>query len=242
VVDVLERTMYSEAEAARLLRVPPSTLHYWLEGGKRGARRYRPIIRPQPRNTRTVTWAEFVEAAWLREYRRERVPMVELRAFVDELRQKFGVPYPLADRRPLISGRRLVYEAQSTAKLDSEFYLVAVADEQLILTGPGASFVRWIDWDGDTLVGYRPDHDPASPVRVMPDMRFGRPSIKGVSTEAVWAPDSVWIPEVTPPRLADHQSGPADPASPSGDRGGPVLRGTHGRPQRYRGPQHVSAA
>jgi hypothetical protein len=46
---VLEREMFSEAEAARLLQVPQSTLHYWLEGGVRGERTYRPVIRPERR-------------------------------------------------------------------------------------------------------------------------------------------------------------------------------------------------
>jgi len=32
-ISVLEREMFSEAEAARLLELPQSTLHYWLEGG-----------------------------------------------------------------------------------------------------------------------------------------------------------------------------------------------------------------
>src|SRR5690349_8160804 len=40
---VLDREMFSEAEAARLLRVPQSTLHYWLDGGSRGGRTYKPI-------------------------------------------------------------------------------------------------------------------------------------------------------------------------------------------------------
>jgi hypothetical protein len=33
-VSILQREMYSEAEAARLLRVTQATLHYWLEGKK----------------------------------------------------------------------------------------------------------------------------------------------------------------------------------------------------------------
>jgi len=33
---ILEREMYTEAIAARLLRVAPSTPHYWLEGGNQG--------------------------------------------------------------------------------------------------------------------------------------------------------------------------------------------------------------
>lgn len=62
-LSVLEREMYSEAEAARLLGVAQSTLHYWLEGGERRGKTYPPVIRPEPHGHRTpVTWAEFVEA------------------------------------------------------------------------------------------------------------------------------------------------------------------------------------
>jgi hypothetical protein len=94
---VLEREIYSEAEAARLLRVAQSTLHYWLEGDVRRGKRYTPIIRKEPKGSRSVTWAEFVEAGLLRQYRREhQVPMPELRVFIDTLREKLGVPYPLA--------------------------------------------------------------------------------------------------------------------------------------------------
>ncbi|HEX6075524.1 MAG TPA: DUF433 domain-containing protein [Micromonosporaceae bacterium] len=185
---VLEREMFSEAAAAQLLRVPQSTLHYWLEGSTRGERRYRPIIRIEPKNTRTVTWAEFVEATLLRGYRRERgVPMAELRKFVDLLRDEFGVPYPLADRRPYASGRALVYDAQTAAGLDAEFCLVAVANDQLMLTPASQSFMERIEWKGNEPTAWRPiAAEEKSPVRVDPDKRFGRPSIKGISTEILW--------------------------------------------------------
>lgn len=184
---VLDREMYTEAEAGRLLGVAQSTLHYWLEGGERRGRSYRPIIRQSPRGIRTVTWAEFVEAGLLREYRRtHRVPMVELRRFMDLLRDDFGVPYPLADRRPYVSGRQLVYDAQTAAGLDAEFCLVAVAGDQLLLTPPSQAFVERVEWDGDVAAGWRPDPNPRSTVRVSPTVRFGRPAVKGVSTEVVW--------------------------------------------------------
>jgi len=57
-VTVLEREMYTEGAAARLLRMSSSTLHWWLEGR---LPRYRPVIRPEPTGSRTVTWAEFAE-------------------------------------------------------------------------------------------------------------------------------------------------------------------------------------
>lgn len=156
---VLEREVFSEAEAARLLQVAQSTLHYWLEGGERRGRTYQPVIRLEPKGNRAVTWAEFVEAALLRECRSHQVPMVELRSFIGELRQRFGVPYPLTDRR--------------------------VADKQPMLTASDA-FVQRIDWDGDLASGWRPDANEGSPVRIRPDVRFGRPAIKGISTEVLW--------------------------------------------------------
>jgi len=187
-VEILEREMYSEAEAARLLRLSQGTLNYWLEGGDRRGKTYPPIIRAEPKGERTVTWAEFVEAALLREYRRtHRVPMAELRSFIDDLRTSLGVPYPLAHKRPFVGAdRRLVYDAQEHSGLEAEYCLVAWASNQLVLTHPAAVFVERVTWDGDIAAGWRPHADPASPVRIDPEVRFGRPAIGGVSTEALW--------------------------------------------------------
>lgn len=187
-ISVLDREMYSEAEAARLLRVAQSTLHYWLDGGVRRGRRYEPIIRLEPREARVVTWAEFIEAGLLRQYRREhRVPMAELRTFIDTLREQFGVPYPLAHQKPFVAvGRQLVMEAQDDAGLDAEYCLVAVARDQLILTSASQSFVDRVRWDEELAAAWRPHDDPESPVRMEPLRRFGRPSIHGISTEVIW--------------------------------------------------------
>jgi uncharacterized protein (DUF433 family) len=183
-VTILEREMYTEAAAARLLRVAPSTLHWWLEGR---SPRYRPVIRPEPTGSRTVTWAEFVEAGLLRSYRREHdVPLKELRDFIDKLRDEFKVPYPLADRRPYVGpGRRLLIDLQRRSQLDPEFCLVAIANGQAVLTAPGEEFFERVTWSGDDPTEWRPHDDPASPVRINPLVRFGRPAIGGISTEAI---------------------------------------------------------
>jgi uncharacterized protein (DUF433 family) len=187
-LSVLDREMYSEAEAARLLRIPPSTLHYWLEGGVRRGKTYKPVLRTEPLGNRpAVTWAEFIEAGLLREYRRtHQVPMAELRAFIDLLRVRFGVAYPLAHHRPYIADRRLLLEAQDTVGLGADFCLVAVASGQLILTPPSQSFVERVTWSDDIAAGWRPHDDPHSPVRMTPDVRFGRPAVHGISTEVLW--------------------------------------------------------
>lgn len=186
-VSVLEREMYSEAEAARLLRVPQSTLNYWLEGGERRGRRYRPVIRPEARGERaSVTWAEFIEAGLLHMYRRDRnVPMAELRAFIDRLRDRYAIPYPLADRRPFVIDRQLVHDAQDQAALDPSFCLVAEVRGQLILTAPSDEWFGRVTWRDDAAIAWRPHADPSSPVRMSPELRFGKPSVAGVSTEVI---------------------------------------------------------
>lgn len=124
-MSLLEREMYAEAEAARLLHVAPSTLHHWLEGKKgRAGKVHPPVIRLEPKGTgAAVTWAEFLEAGLLRRTAELQVPLPELRTFSDLLRARFGVPYPLADRRPYASGRQLVLDAQEAAGLPGDFWL-----------------------------------------------------------------------------------------------------------------------
>lgn len=187
---VLDREMYTEAQAARLLNVAQGTLHYWLEGGERRGKQYAPILRDAPRGDRVVTWGEFVEAGLLREYRRtHRVQMVELRTFVERLRQEFGVPYPLADRRPYVTGRHLLYQVQSEAGLATDFQLVTVAGDQYLLLPPSDSFLKRVEWEGDLAAGWRPDANEKSTVRINPDLRFGEPAVGGISTETIWEED-----------------------------------------------------
>jgi uncharacterized protein (DUF433 family) len=186
-VSILERELFSEAEAARLLRVAQGTLHYWLEGGTKRGKTYAPVIRSASRNSRSVTWAEFVEASLLREYRRAlMVPMPELRAFIDKLRDGLGIPYPLAHARPYVGDRQLVWDAQEAVGLAADFCLVAEVRNQLVLTPPSESFFARVTWSEDIAVAWRPHSDPDSPVRIDPEMRFGRPAVRGVSTETLW--------------------------------------------------------
>jgi len=57
---------------------------------------------------------------------------------------------------------------------------------QLLLTPPAETFVKRVTWEGDEAAGWRPHDDPSSPVRMIPDLRFGRPAVGGVSTEVLW--------------------------------------------------------
>ena len=187
-ITVLEREMFAVPEAARLLELSPSTLTYWLEGGVRRGRTYQPIIRENSTGSRLVTWGEYVEGALLRKYRKNHnVPMAELRTFIDHVRQSTGVPYPLAHEHPFVgAGRRLLMKAQEAAGLPEEYWLVAGAGREPLLTPPSDAYFVRVEWDEDIASGWNPSADERSPVRMRPDERFGLPSVGGVKTEVIW--------------------------------------------------------
>lgn len=190
-VAILDREVYVLSEAARLLQMPPQTLFWWLDGGDRRGKTYRPVIRVEPTGSRTLTWAEFVEARYLRAYRRQHdVPLPELRVLIDELRQSFGVPYPLAHFKPLVVGREAVLKLQESAHLPPEWWLFVKAGGQILATPASEDFLEHVEFNDDPEDGWvrriyprgLPRHDESSAVVFDPAVSFGSPSLRGIRT------------------------------------------------------------
>jgi len=189
-VKVLERRLYTVPEAARLLRVPPSTLTWWLEGRQQnGEQVYPPVIRAEPMGSRDVSWGEFVEAGYLREYRKKNVPLQQLRPVIDRLRREFGVPYPLAHFKPFVAeGRRLVLATEDDVGLPSELRMVvALKTGELLLTPPAESFLERVDFssEGEQWAERFFPAGRESRVVIDPDRAFGAPTVRGIRTEAL---------------------------------------------------------
>lgn len=182
-IEVLERPLYSFSEAARLLRIPTTTLRRWVDGQGASA----PIIRPSHTGRDAVTWGEFVEAGFLREYRREHgVSLDQLRPFVQRLRDELGVPYPLAHERPFVARETadLVVNLQDELDLPEPLFVVAVGPRAGQLTIPALAFIDKVDFDADIAIRMRPEGG-GSPVVIDPAVSFGIPTIRGVRTETI---------------------------------------------------------
>lgn len=108
-LSILERPVYGIVEAVGLLGLRPDRTRAWVDGDERGGVRYAPVIRPEPTGDDVVTWGEFVELGYLREYRRKGVPLQRLRPVIDELRRACKTPYPLATAKPYVFGKDLVW-------------------------------------------------------------------------------------------------------------------------------------
>lgn len=184
IASYMDKPLYSLTEAARLLRVPVSTLRFWLEGTRRGDQTYAPVLRPKAVGSSTLTWGEFVEAAYLREYR-EDISVQRLRPLIEALRVELEVRYPLATAHPMTTGKELVRNLQDQLGLPEELWMV-VGGGQLVLGSAADAFFRKVDFDPDTteVVRYR-IMDAETPVVVDPRLAFGVPTIRGTRAESI---------------------------------------------------------
>lgn len=183
-ISLLTQPTYSLSEAARLLRVSPSRLRWWLEGAVRGERRYPPVLRSEPTGNSQVSWGEFIEAAYLREYR-QHLPLQRLRPLREVLGREFETPYPFAVSEPLIAGRELVLEIQRELDIPEALWMV-VGSGQLMLSAAAETFCRRVEFDGVTNEAMQyVVMEAAEPVYVNPRFSFGIPTVRGVRTEII---------------------------------------------------------
>jgi uncharacterized protein (DUF433 family) len=188
---VLDTNVMLAREAARQLRIPPTTLTHWLEGGERRGNYYHPVLREEPTGSNTITWGEMVEARYLRAYRSSmRISMQRLRPFVSALRQEFGVPYPLAHFKPWVDdNRRLILELQTATDLPTDLRLVFQVEDGQTILNPllQEDFLARVEFaDGGAQEAERIwPHGKRSPVVLDPRISSAASTVHGVRTEVI---------------------------------------------------------
>jgi len=187
----LDRPIYQMNEAARLLGLPDKTLRRWIDGDRRFDTVIEPLIRPESTGSTEVTWGEFAEAGFLRQYRYRSLPMKRLRPLITALREELRTPYPLAQAKPLYTrGRELLWREQQNHGIGPDLFLVVQGPlekgYQLVLTEVATQFVSRVEFEppetGVVAKWYPlgPDHKR---IVLDPRISFGLPTIKGIRTE-----------------------------------------------------------
>ena len=115
--------IYRQAEAARILGIPRSTLRHWAAGGAAGLVT---VTRPAGRGGPSVPFTGLAEAFVLASLRRAGVPMQRIRAGVARLRVELGVRPVLASDRLRAAGGELLW-------LDADGGLAEARSGQLVL-------------------------------------------------------------------------------------------------------------
>ena len=144
---ILERPVYGVSEAAGLLGLRSDRAWAWLDGYARSGVDYPPVIRGQHTGQDLVTWGEFVELGYLREYRRKGIPLQRLRPVIDELRREFHTPYPLATARPYVYGKELVLEVQERHDLPTPIAIVIRSGQEILLADAAKQFFKKVEFD-----------------------------------------------------------------------------------------------
>jgi len=186
--------VYGFGQVDRILGLRAGTSQRWIDGYRRGAKSYPPVIRTEQTGVETVTWGEFIEARLLAEYRDEGASLVKMRPAVERLRDELNTQYPLASAQTwlAVEGRELVRKVEETVGLDRRLRLVVVRNNQQMLAwSPQAQeFADSLHWDteagGGSQVVTSLSPDPRiRDVVVDPLRRFGEPSTRGVPTEVI---------------------------------------------------------
>jgi uncharacterized protein (DUF433 family) len=187
-VTQLERPVYGMGQAARLLGLRADGLRRWIDGYERAGRVYAPVIREERTGADLVTWGEFVEAGYLREYRAKQVSLQYLRPVISMLRHELGVRYPLATLKPYTSGRQVALKVQRTVGLDPALNLVILGrNGELQLADEARAFIEKVDFHEGSEDALR--LFPLGrhvPVVLDPARGFGEPTVpRGVRTEVL---------------------------------------------------------
>ena len=190
---LLTRPIYPLAEAARLARIPVTTLRRWLEGHHRTTREGRdvfdpPVLRIEPIGSDEVTWGEFVESLYLRAYRSRDITLQKLRKVVLELREDMDTPFPLATHRLLVSGRDLFRLKLEQTEEKEATTLQSVPGGQQSMWEAINRYLETLNFtfsQDEYAIQWRPV-EGGGLVRVQPDFSFGAPVVdSGVRTDVL---------------------------------------------------------
>lgn len=187
-VSFLDRPTYGVGQAAGLLGLRTDSVRRWLDGYFKDGTSYPPVVRPESLGIETVTWGEFIELGYLREYRRANVSLQRLRPAIDKLRVQFETQYPLALVRPLVFDRELVLQVQEELDLPSSLAFVVRSGQTIAVADNANRFFKKIEFnpgENGEAIRIRPAGQ-TSPVTIDPQVSFGEPAVEGVATSRLW--------------------------------------------------------
>lgn len=185
-MDLLDRPTYGIGQAASLLGLRTDLVRSWLDGYRRYGTEYPPVVRPSSSGSDIVSWGEFIELGYIREYRRARVSLQKLRPVVEKLRIEYQTLYPLALLKPLVYDRELVLGIQEELDLPQQLAFVVRSGQTIAVADNANRFFKKIEFDEYDVAGRIRPAGTLSPVVIDPQVAFGEPHVAGVGTARLW--------------------------------------------------------
>ncbi|BCJ56788.1 DUF433 domain-containing protein [Micromonospora endophytica] len=139
-IDKLHDALLTPANTARYLGIPRSTMYSWLAEKAAGE----PLVhsvQPAKRGWPSVPFVAVIEAYVLRSLRDLKLGKDKIRDVAAEIRNIFGNPYGLADRRIATDGIDVFVQYVDTDEL------ARAGDHQMPIREVIADYLRYIVWD-----------------------------------------------------------------------------------------------
>lgn len=183
-----EVPLYTVAEAARIVDVPPSTLATWAKGYVRrfdarpdvvGSAVVTHLV-PKRAGEPSIPFVGLAEALVLAAVRRSGVPMQRIRPALVGLQQEIGIEHALASQKLYTDGAELLFDygdsRRDTAEGRSALDLVVVRSGQRVFTEVIQAYLQRIEYgaDGYASLIHAPAYEHAKVV-LDPTRAFGAP-------------------------------------------------------------------
>jgi uncharacterized protein (DUF433 family) len=177
--------LYTSAEAARLVGVPPTTFATWSKGYVRRARGSRVAkgavvtsISAAPSQP-SIPFVGLAEGIVLAAVRKSGVPMQRVRPALDALARELGIAHALASRQLYVDGAEILFDYSTGSRRSGAAEareLVVVRNNQRVFTDVVDHYLRRIEYaaDGYAALVHPPVYARADVV-CDPQRSFGRP-------------------------------------------------------------------
>jgi uncharacterized protein (DUF433 family) len=139
-IDIFADPLFTPREVSTYLKIPQSTVYYWLGASSAGNVPLVHHIEPERRGAASVPFAALVEAFVLRALRNElRFTKRQIADTVGDVRNNFGTDFALASHRIATDGIDIFIRHN-----DGEF--ARAGDHQVLLREVVGDYLRYIRW------------------------------------------------------------------------------------------------
>jgi uncharacterized protein (DUF433 family) len=174
-VDIFQDPLFTPVEVSHYLKIPRSTVYYWLNASSSGNVPLVHHIAPERRGAASVPFAALIEAFVLRALRNElKFTKRQITDTVTDVRTKFGTDFALASKRIATDGIDIFIRHN-----DGEF--VRVGDHQILIRDAVGDYLRYITWSRDTEYAARlllPSFGDDARVVIDPRFAWGAPVVE----------------------------------------------------------------
>lgn len=188
--ELVGKGLYSAREAARIIRVPTTTLRRWMFGYHNQGIEYAGLWEREIREPGIIGFHDLLELKLVHEFRQHGLNLAVIREAARIAREEFSTPYPFTRQQFHTDGKRVFLEA---AEQIGDTHLVDIISRQYVMDQVyRPSFLASIDYssigDAERWYPMNDNQHPDKSIVIDPQRTFGKPILteSGVPTRVLY--------------------------------------------------------